>query len=287
MYISTEVALDLQLFAEGGTGAAAAEGGEGAAPQQGVTPEGEVQDAAEQIVDRNAEYERFLKEYKDLDDARVQKIVQRRVKGMKETVDRYNGLSPMLDMLAAKYGVKADDVDGLTRAIENDDSYYEQEALEKGVTVEQLKEFKRTERENANLKRQMDEMRARENADRIYAQWMEQAEKAKQTFPNLDLREELQNDDFVSLLKSGVKVETAYTVVHKDEIIPAAMQYAAKSAAAKVSKSVQAGALRPREGAANSQSAAVVKNDVSRSTKEQRQEWIRRAARGERITFND
>jgi hypothetical protein len=228
-----------------------------------------------------------LKEYKDLDDARVQKIVQRRVKGMKETVDRYNGLSPMLDMLASKYGVKADDVDGLTRAIENDDSYYEQEALEKGVTVEQLKEFKRTERENANLKRQMDEMRARENADRIYAQWMEQAEKAKQTFPNLDLREELQNDDFVSLLKSGVNVETAYTVVHKDEIIPAAMQYAAKSAAAKVSKSVQAGTLRPREGAANSQSAAVVKNDVSRSTKEQRQEWIRRAARGERITFND
>lgn len=287
MYISTEVALDLQLFAEGGTGAAAAEGGEGAAPQQGVTPEGEVQDAAEQVVDRNAEYEKFLKEYKDLDDARVQKIVQRRVKGMKETVDRYNGLSPMLDMLAAKYGVKADDVDGLTRAIENDDSYYEQEALEKGVTVEQLKEFKRTERENANLKRQMDEMRARENADRIYAQWMEQAEKAKQTFPNLDLREELQNDDFVSLLKSGVNVETAYTVVHKDEIIPAAMQYAAKSAAAKVSKSVQAGTLRPREGAANSQSAAVVKNDVSRSTKEQRQEWIRRAARGERITFND
>lgn len=287
MYISTEVALDLQLFAEGGTGAAAAEGGEGAVPQQGVTSEGEVQDAAEQIVDRNAEYEKFLKEYKDLDDARVQKIVQRRVKGMKETVDRYNGLSPMLDMLASKYGVKADDVDGLTRAIENDDSYYEQEALEKGVTVEQLKEFKRTERENANLKRQMDEMRARENADRIYAQWMEQAEKAKQTFPNLDLREELQNDDFVSLLKSGVNVETAYTVVHKDEIIPAAMQYAAKSAAAKVSKSVQAGTLRPREGAANSQSAAVVKNDVSRSTKEQRQEWIRRAARGERITFND
>ena len=287
MLYFNEVALDLQLFAEGGTGAAAAEGGEGAAPQQGVTPEGEVQDAAEQIVDRNAEYEKFLKEYKDLDDARVQKIVQRRVKGMKETVDRYNGLSPMLDMLASKYGVKADDVDGLTRAIENDDSYYEQEALEKGVTVEQLKEFKRTERENANLKRQMDEMRARENADRIYAQWMEQAEKAKQTFPNLDLREELQNDDFVSLLKSGVNVETAYTVVHKDEIIPAAMQYAAKTAESKLSKSVQAGTARPRENGAGAQSAAIVKNDVSHSTKQQREEWARLAARGERITFDN
>lgn len=285
MLYFNEVALDLQLFADGGTGAAAATTGENAAPLEGVTADAEAQDAAEQVVDRNAEYEKFLKEYKDLDDARVQKIVQRRVKGMKETVDRYNGLTPMLDMLAGKYGVKADDIEGLKKAIENDDSYYEAEALDKGVTVEQLKEFKRVERENAELARQMAEMRAQENADRIYAGWMEQAEKARAVYPTLDLRAELENDSFVSLLKSGVDVETAYTVIHKDEIIPAAMQFAVKNAEEKLSKSVQAGTARPRENGIGAQGAAVVKSDVSQLTKAQRDELVRRAMQGERITF--
>ena len=285
MLYFNEVALDLQLFADGGTGAAAAVSGESAAPLEGVPQNGEAQDAAEQVVDRNAEYEKFLKEYKDLDDARVQKIVQRRVKGMKETVDRYNGLTPMLDMLAGKYGVKADDIEGLKKAIENDDSYYEAEALDKGVTVEQLKEFKRVERENAELARQMAEMRAQENADRIYAGWMEQAEKARAVYPTLDLRAELENDEFVSLLKSGVNVETAYTVVHKDEIIPAALQFAVKNAEEKLSKSVQAGTARPRENGMGAQGAAVVKSDVSQLTKQQRDELVRRAMQGERITF--
>ena len=286
MLYFNEVALDLQLFAEGGTGAAAASTGESAAPLEGVSAEAEVQDAAEQTIDRNAEYEKFLKDYKDLDDARVQKIVQRRVRGMKETVDRYNNLSPMLEMLANKYGTKVGDIDGLTKAIENDDSYYEQEALDKGVTVEQLKEFKRVERENAQLVRQMEEMRAEENSNRILAGWMEQAEAAKAKYPSLNLNEELNDEQFVSLLKSGIDVETAYTVVHKDEIIPAAMQYAVKTAESKLSKSVQAGTARPRENGAGAQSAAIVKNDVSHSTKQQRDEWARLAARGERITFD-
>lgn len=41
--------------------------------------------------------------------------------------------------------------------IEEDDSYYEQEAIERGLSIEQLKAFLKLERENAELRRQMQE----------------------------------------------------------------------------------------------------------------------------------
>ena len=49
------------------------------------------------------------------------------------------------------------DAAALTKAIEEDDSFFEDEALERGIPVEQLKEIRKMERENADLKRQMAE----------------------------------------------------------------------------------------------------------------------------------
>ena len=95
----------------------------------------------------------------------------------------------------------------------------------------------------------------------------------------------MQNPDFVALLRSNVDVGTAYLVLHKDEIIPAAMQFTAKTAEQKVVNKIIAGGNRPCENGMSSQSAAVVKSDVSQLSKADRQEIIRRVARGEKIRF--
>ena len=95
----------------------------------------------------------------------------------------------------------------------------------------------------------------------------------------------MKNPDFVDLLRSNIDVGTAYFVLHKDEIIPAAMQFTAKTAEQKVVNKVIAGGSRPAENGMNSQSAAVVKSDVSQLSKAVRQEIIRRVARGEKIRF--
>ena len=183
--------LSLQLFADGAAGAGAGDGGtaEGqgvtaaaALPQKGVknplanvkygiqpeetAPAAEVQTETVAQPDRNAEFEKLIKgEYKDLYDARVQDTVQKRLKGTKETVDKYNALTPTLELLAKKYGVDAKDIDALSKAISDDDSYYEQEAMEKGMSVKQLKEVKKMERENAELKAQMEEAQRQENPE--------------------------------------------------------------------------------------------------------------------------
>lgn len=301
--------LNLQLFAEGtgGDGGTGSEGAKGvtatAAMSQkmgaksnpladvkyGIQPTEEASPAAEvketNTEDRNAKYEAFIKEHKDLDDARIQNIVQKRLKGSKETVDKYNALTPTLEMLAKKYGVDSSDIEALNKAISEDDSYYEEEALEKGMTVQQLKEIKKMERENAALREQMEAQNRKDNAAQQYATWMRQAEEAKKLYPNLNFEAETQNPQFRQLLLAGIDVGSAYMVIHKDEIIPAAMQYTAKQVEQKITNKVIANGARPTENGNSSQSASVSKSDVSTLTKADRAEIMRRVARGEKITF--
>ena len=298
--------LNLQLFAEGsGTSDGGATGvtGEAAVPQTkgvknpladvkyGVQPDAQVTavqdtETVETPVDRTAEFEKLIKgEYKDLFDARMQDTVQKRLKSTKETVDKYNALAPTLEILANKYGVDVNDINALTTAIEDDDAYFEEEALEKGITVQQLKEIRKMEKENAELKRQMHEQEAQKNASKQYTAWMEQAEKAKQVYPSFDLNAELQNPRFLDLLRSNVDVRTAYEVLHKDEIIPAAMQFAVQKAEQNLTNKIIANGARPTENGINSQSAAQVKSDVSQLSKADLAEIAKRVARGEKISF--
>jgi hypothetical protein len=305
--------LNLQLFADGGAGGDGGTGAEGAtgvsataavSQTKGVksnpladvkygtqveetAPAAEVETTAPvEVEDRNAKFEALIKgEYKDLYDARVTDTVQKRLKGSKETVEKYEALAPTLEMLAKKYGVDATDIKALNKAIEEDDSYYEEEALEKGVTVEQLKEIRKMERENAELKRQMEEQTRKENANKLYAQWMEQEQQTKTVYPSFDLRTEMQNPKFVDLLRSNIDVKTAFEVIHKDEIIPAAMQYTAQRVEQKISDKIIANGARPTENGNSSQGASVTKSDVSQLNKADRAEVNRRVLRGERITF--
>ena len=302
--------LSLQIFADGGASAGGTGDG-GTAQGQGVTagaasqqtgakgnplsavkygiqeesaPAAEVQETT--TTDPNAEFEKLIKgQYKQQYDQKVQDTIQKRLKGTRETVEKYTALQPVLEILAKKHGVDAGDIDALTKAIEADDSYFEQEAMELGMSVKQLKELRAAQRENADLRRQIQERQTQENAEKIYSTWMQQAEETKKVYPGFDLRAELGNSKFLDLLNSNIDVRTAYEVLHKDDIIPAAMQFAAKTVESKIASKIASGASRPAENGMNSGSAAVVKSDVSQLTKADRQEIIRRVARGEKIRF--
>lgn len=311
--------INLQLFAEGagaadgGTGSGEAMGETGAVAMSqkksvknpladvkyGIQAEDVAQNAdvqtkttdaegeTTQTVDRNAEFKKLIKgEYKDLYDAEVQDILTKRLAKTKETVEKYDALSPTLELLGKKYGIDPTDVNALNRAIEEDDAYYEEEALEKGLSVEQLKEIRKMEKENADLKKQMREQEVRKNADKLYAKWMNEAESLKGIYPSFDLKAEMQNPKFVDLLKvPSIDVRTAYEVIHKDEIMPAAMHFTAKTVEQKLTNKIIANGARPTENGISSQSASVTKSDVSQLTKADRQEVLRRVARGEKISF--
>ena len=114
---------------------------------------------------------------------------------------------------------------------------------------------------------------------------MQQADSLKAVYPTFDLNAEVENPQFRQLLRSGIDVRTAYEVIHKDEIIPAAMQFTAKTVEQKIANKIASGGSRPAENGMANQGAATVKSDVSKLTRADREEIIRRVQRGEKIRF--
>lgn len=304
--------LDLRLFdgGEGGDGAAAGEAqdshsaagdGKRANPLADVVygkqPVSEVpedaQAAAEQgtsdnteVKDKNAAFEKLIRdEYKEQFAARTQAIIDKRFKESKALEAQINESKPILDMLAQKYGVSDGDLKKLAEAIEEDDSYYADEAAQRGMTVEQLKQMKKMERENAELKRSVLETQRREEAEKVYGEWLQQAESMKEIYPSFDLGTECQDSRFVDLLKNNIDMRTAYEVLHRDEILSGAMQYTAQKVSQQLVNGIKAKGNRPTENGISTQSAAVVKSDVNALTRKDRDEIERRVMRGERISF--
>lgn len=237
-------------------------------------------------VDKNAEFEKLIKgDYKEAFDKRVQGIIDGRFRDFKTLQDQASKLQPVLQLLSGRYGVDASDVEALSHAVEEDDAYYEAEAERRGLTVEQMKEMKRLERENEAFRKAQEERERVEHANQVYAGWLQEAEEAKQIYPSFDFAEESHNKTFTDLLQSGVAVRTAYEVVHKDDILGGAMQYAARKAAEKVTNSVQSCAKRPTENGAGARGASRQVTDVNKLQKDDIFEILRRVEKGEKISF--
>ena len=252
---------------------------------QGKDPEVMTSTAASE--DKAVNFENLIKgEYKDEFDKRVQNIINKRFSSAKANEEKLNALNPMLDMLASKYGKDSSDVQGLVKAIEDDDAYYEEEALDKGLTVQQLKQMKQLERENANLRNAQQEAERQQMSQQIYSKWMEQTAELNQKYGlNVDFAEEAANDDFVAILKHNGSVEAAYKAVHFDEMMGGAMFKTAQAVTEKMANNLQSKASRPLENGVSSRASALTKSDVHSFTKADRAEIERRVLRGEKIVL--
>ncbi|WP_407382799.1 hypothetical protein [Ruminococcus sp.] len=312
----TLMRINLQLFAEGGAG----DGGNGAegtgateavaAPQQRVNSKNPLADMvygkqAESAVQPTSQAqeetitpEQLSSEFKELtkkggkyaDQFRkaTEGIVKNRLRGTKEQVAKLEALTPTIELLAQKYGVDSGDknfVEALNRAIEEDDTFYADEAAERGISVEELKHIKRLERDNAALRRVQHDIDARIQFDERVKEWSKQAEEAQKIYPSLDLMDEMSNPQFFDLLMNNIDVKTAYKVIHDDELTAAAMQFAAKTVEKKVVNSMAANAKRPNENGVSATNSQIAKRDVASLTRADRDEIRRRVARGEEVSF--
>ena len=216
----------------------------------------------------------------------TQEIINKRFKETKQLESQIQKVNPVLDMLSSRYGVDANNIDELMEAISNDDVYLEDEALERGMTIEQLKSIKALERENARYREMYEQQQRQAEAEKTYNQWLQAGEQLKEIYPSFDFESELQeNENFGQLLKSGIDVRTAFEVCHRDEILGGAMAYTAQQVKQKMANDIQARGQRPSENGMNSQSSVGLKFDINKTTKAEREEFEKRALRGERITF--
>ena len=235
------------------------------------------------LEERQKAYNDFINEYKDIDQKRFQDTFDRRFKQVKGMEADLAAQKPILDKLMARYGV--DDVAQLDKALTEDTEYWERVAEEHGMTVEQYHAMQKLERENAELKA----IRKRQEGQKQFQQqidsWYAEADRVKEIYPSFDFKKEAQNPEFLSLLRNGNSVEHAYKVLHFDELTQNAARVAAQTADAQAQARIKQKASRPSENGTSSQSAAIVRNDVSSLTRKERAEIARRVQRGEKIIF--
>lgn len=221
----------------------------------------------------------------------MQAVVQSRLKSAKSAEETLSKLTPALEVLARKHNLDIEnmDYDALTKAISDDKSFYEDKALEMGVPLETAMKIDQEER--ATARQQREEARTLEQ-QKIHAhisKLEQQGEALKATFPNFDLRTELQNPAFARMTAPnvGISVEDAYYAVHRNEIQAAAMQVTAQRTAENLSHAIQAGSRRPVENGTSGQAASVTKFDYRNASPEQRNALKKRireaAARGEKL----
>ena len=219
---------------------------------------------------------------------RFQSAISDRFKNQADLQGQLDGLKPMLDALAKQHGIEAGDYQALSNVILDDDSLYEDEAEAAGMTVEAYKSYQR-------LKQHADEMDAREQQaqeelgiQNHLRKLAMQGEQLKQTFPDFDLRKELNNNDFRRLTSPavGLSVEDAYFLLHRNELMPQVMAAGVKTAQQRIAQSLQANGARPMEGAMQGNStAADVHISPKNMTREQRQALKDRARMGEKIVL--
>lgn len=284
----------LTLFGEGG-----ADGG----ADVGVTPEDATQDVggeaevkygkqtdteAPQEVSEDATRKQAKVPFKDLINGEYKEdfdnIFSKRFKDHKDLQKKVSDQSAIIDRLMSKYSITDGNLQALTDAIDNDDAMWMDAADEQGMTVEQYKTFSRLERENNRLIEQETSRLKQEQMQAEFNGILEQSAQLKSKYPDFDLEAELQNPEFVRLVRdSKVPVEHAYRVIHFDELQNQVATNVARETEKKVTDSVRARGTRPLENGTTSQSAFIVKDDPSKWDDADMDEVIRRVQRGEKI----
>ena len=216
-----------------------------------AAPETDNTAAAQTQTDANAEFEDLIKgKYKAAFDARMQETIKGRLKNVKQAELQLQAAQPVLQHLAEKYGVEPGDYEALSKAVAGDQARSQEQGPGK-----------------------------------LYDTWLQQEQETKTLYPAFSMDEALRDPKFRALLRGGADVRTAYEAVNVQRIIPAAMAVAARVVEEKLARSIASTAARPDENAALSRAASLTKTDVAKLSRADMEDFSRRVARGERISF--
>ena len=296
--------LNIQFFGEGaGTGASAGTGAEGSGAETGsidlasqgsanngdnvdvTEPQGETAKTPQQ---RQEDFEALIRgEYREEFQKRTQRIIDKRFKQQGELENTLKSHDELLTVLAQKYGVDSRDAKAIMDAINKDDSFYEQEALDKGLSVKQLKEIKQLERDNASLRKAQEEAESKRHTDQIYSEWLNESEELKNKYglDSFNLESEIQNPEFIKLLAGGISLESAYKAIHFDDMVGGAMAHTAATVKEKMANNIASRSGRPTENGVSSQSTSNFKTDVNKMTKADRAKIMREVQKGANVVL--
>jgi len=286
--MDTKRRINLQLFADGGEGSggsqAGVSGGEQAASgaaspgfyETDLGPSGAdvIENGAEgagetgtPVLPRDRDFEKLIKgPYKEAFSRRMQEVIDKRFREAKGVEAKMARVSPLVERMAAQYGLDPADTEGLSKAFEREGEV-------------------RDRRNIRDMSPQEQKAATQRGADRLYQGWMREAQEVEALYPAFDLAVEARNSAFVRLLTRGLDVRSAYEVAHRDEILGSAMRITAQKVAEKVVNNIRARANRPDENGLAGRSGQTFRQGAAGLTREERARIADKAARGERVVF--
>ena len=278
------------------------------APEQPQTP------AAEEQKEETPKKMSWADIMKDPEyNAEMQRTIQQRLRGSKETEAKLTKLQGVIDTLKDFYGVTSDDIDELVSKVTSDDRFYQEEAERLDTSPEVARRLRQADRQKEAMERQAAAEKAREAESEKQRQiqghfqgLQDQAaklvdllnslrteEEGPITDANAFLENELKDPRFLRMTApgSGLSVEDVYFSIHRKEMMERGYTQATINAKRAIARAVQANASRPVENGVGSVSSSLSQIDYSAMSAKQRQqlrEEIRRAAgRGEKLYPSD
>ena len=272
--------LHLHLFDDGGDG-----GGEVVEPE---VVYGKADDEPTQIEnndegqteDLDAEFNELIKgKYKEQYGKAVSHKIQQRFKGAQERDNALREYQEQLKPLFSMYGV--DNPTDFARTLQSNDDLFSARAEEAGMTVEQYKERLELQAEAERGRQLQEEIEREREAQAQYDQWLEEAEELTEIFPNFNLEEEANNEQFVNYLEKGLPLKDAFSLCHMNEI----MDGVGKDSKSRALDKIKMRNQRPVESGAAKARAVTRKSNVNELTDKDIDEIIRRVSHGEKISF--
>lgn len=249
------------------------------------------------------EFEKLIKgKYKNVYQNRVQSLVKDRLstkdRQISDMQKKENTGNQIFALIANKYNVQPDDLDGLLKAVTEDKDLFAEKALAAGVTTEEARnDFFNQQKTNAQ-EEELETLRREKAARELDTHLRTIAAETMKEFPNFNLEEEFQNPAFRTALdfvaqqrneqneKTGRNDEiydltTAYKMAHFDELQKDLVKRSSSAAISAAAQSIQSGARRPTENAVKKSGTTTQRKSVEDMSDAEFDAFYEKVRRGE------
>ena len=249
------------------------------------------------------EFEKLINgKYKDAYQSKVESFVKDRMstknKQISDMQKKENTGNQIFALIANKYNVQPDDLDGLLKAVSEDKDLFAEKALAAGMTTEEARNnFFNQQKTNAQ-EEELETLRREKAARELDTHLRTIAAETQKEFPNFNLEEEFQNPAFRTALdfiaqqrneqneKTGRNDEiydltAAYKMAHFDELQKDLVKRSSSAAISAAAQSIQSGARRPTENAVKKSGTTTQRKSVDEMSDAEFEAFYQKVRRGE------
>lgn len=253
--------------------------------------------------DIDSEFDKLIKgKYKNAYQNKMSSAVKDRLttkdRQIADLQKRESTSNQILSLISNKYNVKSDDLEGLLKAVSEDNDLFSDKALESGTTAEEARINYFNQQERAKEQEELETLRREKAARELDTHLRTLAAETQKEFPNFNLEAEFQNPSFRTALdfiasqrnaqneKTGRNDEVydlteAYKMAHFGELQSDLVKRSSSAAISAAAQSIQSGAKRPTENAVRKSSITSERKNVSEMTDAEFNAFYEKVRRGE------